>query len=121
MGSIETVRMFASGAMRSNDVDHMRFDLIPCVALQRQARRYGMGAERYGDHNYLKGIPYSCIINHLEAHLNDFKMHRCTKDDNLAAIAWAANTLMAYESMGRDDLDDLIDFTEQSNLPSKGE
>lgn len=103
-------RRFASGAVRSNDVDHLRFDLIPPNALKRLAARYAMGAEKYGDHNYLKGIPYSNIINHLEAHLNKFKTQRCVSDDNLAAIAWAACSLMVFEDQGRDDLDDLYDF-----------
>lgn len=116
----EEKRVFSTGAKRSNDVDHIRYDLIPHVALRRLAERYGMGAEKYGDHNYLKGIPYSVMINHIQNHLENFKRDRCTRDDNLAAIAWGVFSLMAYEALSRTDLDDLLSFDKTSPF-AKGE
>jgi hypothetical protein len=92
----EPVRRFESGAVRSADVDHLRYDLISPVGLRRLAARYALGAERYGDHNYLKGMEASNVINHLMAHLEKFRAGR-RDDDNLAAIAWGAFTLMHYE------------------------
>jgi hypothetical protein len=106
----EPIRKFESGAIRSSDVDHLRFDLIPHLATKRLAARYGMGAVRYGDHNYLKGMPFSNIINHMEAHINKFKADPSSaSDDDLAAIAWAAFTLMVFQET-RPELNDLIDF-----------
>lgn len=113
------------------DVDHLRFDLISPIGHRRLAARYAMGAERYGDHNYLRGIPFSNIINHLEAHLNKFKMGDTT-DDNLAAIAWGAFTLMTFEELRPDlddryrfqkaDVDDIADRTQAEALePDEGE
>jgi hypothetical protein len=77
-------------------VDHLRYDLVSPIGLRRLAARYALGAERYGDHNYLRGIESSNIINHMMAHLENFRAGR-RDDDNLAAIAWAAFTLMHYE------------------------
>jgi hypothetical protein len=109
-GGEEAIRKFESGAIRSSDVDHLRFDLIPHLALKRLAARYGMGAQKYGDHNYLKGIPFSNIINHMEAHINKFKADPSSaSDDDLAAIGWAAFTLMVFQET-RPELNDLIDF-----------
>jgi hypothetical protein len=106
----EPIRKFESGAIRSSDVDHLRFDLIPHLALKRLAARYGMGAQKYGDHNYLKGMPFSNIVNHMENHVNKFKADPSSaSDDDLAAIGWAAFTLMVFQET-RPELNDLIDF-----------
>jgi hypothetical protein len=111
----DDIRQFDSGAVRSNDVDHLRFDLIPPVPLRRLAARYGMGAEKYGDHNYLSGIPYSNILNHVENHINKLKVKLAKgitvaedDDDDLAAIAWGAFAIMQFDAMGRrQELNDL--------------
>lgn len=89
-------KVFETGAVRSSDVDHLRYDLISPVGLRRLAARYAMGAAKYGDHNYLKGIPASNVINHLMAHLENYRAGR-RDDDNPAGIAWAAFTLMHFE------------------------
>jgi hypothetical protein len=95
-------------------VDHLRYDLISPVGLRRLAARYAMGAERYGDHNYLKGIPASNIVNHLMAHLENYRAGR-RDDDHLAAIAWGAFTLMHYEET-RPHLMDLDNYPLRSVL-----
>jgi hypothetical protein len=77
-------------------VDHLRYDLVSPIGLRRLAARYALGAERYGDSNYLKGMPASVVINHMMAHLENVRAGR-RDDDNLAAIAWGAFTLMHYE------------------------
>lgn len=99
--------VYESGAKRSADAKHVRFDLVPPQSLERLARRYAMGAEKYGENNYLKGIPFSSVVNHMELHLSKWKRGDHS-DDHLAAIAWGAFTLMIYQELGRDvDLDDM--------------
>jgi len=91
---------FASGAKRSEIKPS--FHLIPPEAKERLAIRYTMGAEKYGMLNYLVGINDPAfvrqLIDHLEDHLEDFKINGCLTDDNLAAIMWAAATLIVVET-----------------------
>lgn len=87
---------FPSGAVRSADVDHLRYDLISPVGLRRLAERYHKGDVNYPPFNYLRGINASNVIMHLMAHLEKYRAGDRT-DDHLAAVAWAAFTLMHYE------------------------
>jgi hypothetical protein len=43
-------------------------------------------------------MPISSILNHLEMHLNHYKLNGNTVDNDLAAIAWAAFALMHFEA-----------------------
>lgn len=92
----EGKKVFTSGASRSADSEHVRFDLIPPRPHTRLAQRYAMGAKNHGDNNWRNGMPVSDIVNHLERHLNLFKA-RDTSDDHAAAIAWGAYALMEFE------------------------
>jgi Domain of unknown function (DUF5664) len=101
-----------TGAVRSNDVDDLRFDQIPPAAVRELARRFKLGL-KYGVGNWLKGFPYSQVLYHLEAHLADFKegvleKHSGTEEGNLAAIMWACAALIEYRRRGRTDLDDRL-------------
>jgi hypothetical protein len=87
---------FSTGAKRSKDANGVRYDLISVVGLRRLAARYALGAANYGPENWRHGFPYSDVINHLQNHLELFK-EGDTSDDNLAAIAWGAFTLMDFE------------------------
>lgn len=100
------LNIFPSGASRSKDCDELRFDLIPTKPHARLARRYGGGAATHGANNWRKGMPWSDVINHLENHLNRFKAGN-QSDDDLAAIAWGAFTLMEYEETHQ-ELDDRV-------------
>jgi len=91
---------FKSGARRSSKA--LRYDLIPAAGLERLAQRYTLGAERYGDWNWQKGLQDTEYVNqfkaHLLAHWVAYLRDGCTKDDNLAAIAWGAFALMEAEA-----------------------
>lgn len=91
----------SSGATMSEVKE--RFDLVCPAGLRRLARRYGLGAAKHGDTNYCIAGDKSdrefmrARLNHLIRHLNDYLQYGNSNDDNLAAIAWAAFTLMHYE------------------------
>ena len=59
---------FESGAVRSTDADHARYDLIPIAAMEAMATTLKQGAEKYGEHNWKLGIPVSDLWNHLLQH-----------------------------------------------------
>jgi hypothetical protein len=86
---------FSTGAKCS--VLKGRFDLICPTALKRLAARYALGSEKYDDFNWCKGIPIHVRLNHLETHLQEYKLHGNVGDDNMAAIAWNAFAIMHYE------------------------
>lgn len=109
------VHTYASGARRSIKVK-ARYDLVPPLALRRLALRYGLGASAYGEFNWQKGMPLSDTLNHVIAHLENFKQrvqdvqdaHRgdesavltalhlddLQSDDDLAAAMWGCAALM---------------------------
>jgi hypothetical protein len=101
---------FESGATRSEVAS--AYDLVPPEAMQRFAARYGMGAEKYGILNYLKGINDPAfvrqLISHMEAHLHDYKVNGSSVEDNLAAIMWGASTLMVVEKHNPTIIEDCI-------------
>ena len=97
---------FATGAVRDDGGDKPRPDLIPASALMRVGRWYGMGAEKYGEHNWTKGIPMSRCYAAAFRHL--LKWALCWRDeDHLAAVAFNVFALIHYEETGRADLDDM--------------
>lgn len=110
-------RTFASGAHRnSGAIDLLRYDLIPPAALRALARRFGIGVALHGEHNWIKGIPFSVMIYHVVEHLQ--ALREGTPDDDEptvdpieahgAAIMWAMSALIEYRRRGRSDLDDRL-------------
>lgn len=95
---------FTSGAERSGDVEHVRFDLITPVGLERLARRYALGAEKYADRNWEKGLPASDCINHVRSHINNYLAGN-KDDDDLAGAAWGLFAIMHYEEVNPECID----------------
>jgi hypothetical protein len=120
-----SAKVYSSGARRSEQMP--RYDLIPTTGLDRLARRYAEGAEKYGEYNWMKGLPIEDTINHVIQHLLtwknavvwaknnipaglpkdqicDFIQSRSRAllidGDELAAAAWGIFTLMHYDSEG---------------------
>lgn len=100
---------FETGAVRDIQEGKPRFDLIPTFALERVAGLYGRGAEKYGDNNWQKGIPFSRCLASLERHLHQFKQGK-TDEDHLAAVVWNALAIMHYQEVGFDELNDMPDY-----------
>lgn len=109
----EKLRVFPSGATRSEDADEERYDLISPFAMNRLAIIYAEGAKTHGDANWEKGVPIDATLNHLERHLQLWKMEQKTgekigKDDHLAKVAWGAFAIMHYEEVGPLDHGSLV-------------
>src|SRR3990167_1512047 len=119
------MEMYKTGAKRSSRVP--RYDLIPLTALKRLAVRFtgkevngepDGGALKYGEVNWIRGLPTSDVINHIEEHFrtwvecfrnnsflygNDMEkireaMNECSKqNDHLAGAMWGLCVLMHQE------------------------
>ena len=98
---------FDSGAVRAK-LDDVRYDLISPQALDRLARTYAEGAQKYGDNNFRKGMVFSNLINHVLDHINTY-LHGDEGEpleDHLAHACWGLFTLMEQEET-RPELNDL--------------
>lgn len=96
-------RRFETGAQRDSNVGKLRYDLIPAVALRRWATLMMLGAEKYGDRNWEKGMPVSVYVESLLRHVYAF-IEGNTSEDHLAAILFNAGAIQFVEEeckMGR--------------------
>ena len=96
------LRDFGTGATRSKDADSERYDLISPFAMRRLAKIMAEGAETHGDANWEKGVPLDATLNHLERHLQLWKMEQKTgnkndADDHMAKVVWGAMAICNYE------------------------
>lgn len=87
---------FTSGAKRDTQGGKPRYDLIPPCSLKRLADLYTRGAEKYGEHNWEKGIPMSRTYASMFRHMMQWAEGDCS-EDHLAAVAWNAFALIYYE------------------------
>lgn len=87
----------------------LRFDLLPIEALIELTRVYSMGAIKYEDNNWRKGMKWSQvyrpIFSHLFKWLSGQTIDKETGCHHLAMVAWNALTLLTYDlhKLGTDD------------------
>jgi hypothetical protein len=102
---LDKLRKFKSGATRSEDAEEERYDLISPFAMKRLAVIMAEGAKTHGNANWEKGVPLDATLNHLERHLQMWKMEKKSgkklgKDDHMAKVAWGAFAILHYEDAG---------------------
>jgi hypothetical protein len=94
------------------DTGKLRYDLIPPEALRGLAHVYTLGAQKYADRNWEKGILYGRIYAALMRHLEQWRLGEDNDPDNaqrhLDSVVWNAVALATYEARGLGPvLDDL--------------
>jgi len=104
--------LFDTGAMRKN-VGKLRFDLITPEMDLALAEVLTMGAAKYADRNWEKGIPYiSGLVASLKRHLSAFELGEDNDPESgllhAAHILTNAAFLVTFQMRGRDDLDDRV-------------
>lgn len=85
------------------DDGKLRYDLIPPEALQGLALVYTIGAKKYEDRNWEKGIGYSRIYGALMRHTQAFVLGEDMDPDgqhHLDSVSWCAFALRTYEARG---------------------
>jgi len=87
-----------------HDTEKLRYDLLPPEALEALAEVYTIGATKYGDNNYLRGMDwnriYGAMVRHLQAFWQGESFDKEDGQHHLAAVAWCAFTLLVYERRG---------------------
>lgn len=87
---------FETGAVRDSQEGKGRYDLLPTRAIKRLACHYENGAVKYGDDNWLKGIPMRRMLESAMRHL--FKaMEGQTDEDHFIAAAWNILGIVEYQ------------------------
>ena len=88
-------------AGRKDDNGKMRLDLFPLDALWETGRVYTIGASKYDDWNWAKGIKYSRVVAALLRHLFKWAMGE-THDaqdgqHHLSSVVWCGLALLHYD------------------------
>lgn len=89
---------FKTGAVRDAATDKVRPDLISPFAEERLGKWLNLGAEKYSERNWEKGIPMSRCLASLCRHLMKFRQG-AKDEDHLAAILFNAMAIIHYEEM----------------------
>lgn len=111
-------RNFPTGAVRDTAGNKERPDLISPFAEARVGKWMGLGADKYGDRNWEKGMPFSVFWASLKRHVNKFAKG-WTDEDHLAAIIFNAQAIIHFQETGRKELDDMPKYQDgPSNMPS---
>lgn len=98
-------RHFDTGAVRDRRAGKGRFDLLSPIALRRLAGVMERGATKYGDHNWEKGMPFSCFVDSALRHINQFISGK-DDEDHLAQAAFNIFALIHF-SEAKPELNDL--------------
>ncbi len=104
-------QQFETGAVRDTAGGKSRPDLVSPFAMMRLGEWLRLGAEKYNDRNWEKGIPLSRSTASLYRHLLAWQMGD-TDEDHLAAIMCNAMFLLHTKDMIEcgllpDELDDM--------------
>ena len=108
---------FTTGAIRDTAEDKPRPSLISPFLIERLGMWCALGAKKYSDRNWEKGMPFSRVMDSLERHIMKYKMG-LQDEDHLAAIAWNAMALIHYEEMIKrgilsEELNDMPDYKDR--------
>lgn len=106
---------YETGAVRSDDAEDTRYDLIPQVGLRRLAETCAEGAKKYGERNWERGFPAASLVNHALRHLNLWLLGDAT-EDHLAHSSWNLLALMHFEEQ-RPELIDVPNRPQASFSP----
>ncbi len=83
--SEEEIIIYETGAKEAKL--NTRFDLVPQEGLLAVARVAAYGADKYGAHNWQKGIPSESMLNHAMNHVTLYLLGD-TSEDHLPHAAW---------------------------------
>lgn len=92
------------------DAGKPRTDLLPPDGLLELAQLYTIGAVKYGDRNWERGMPWSKVLGPLLRHLLRWMVGQARDPEtglsHMTHVAWNALALVVYElrGIGTDDI-----------------
>lgn len=93
-------------AIREPTLGKGRYDLITPFAEDRIAKWYELGAKKYADRNWEKGMPFSRYVDSAKRHINRY-IKGMEDEDHLAAAVWNLMAIIHHEELGEIHLDDM--------------
>lgn len=91
---------YPTGARRDTSAGKPRYDLIPETSLLRLAELMARGAEKYGEHNWKKGIPTDRYYESAYRHLISWRLNaEGDNEDHLAAVVFNIFAIMYNEDV----------------------
>lgn len=94
-----------------HDAGKLRFDLLPVEPLRELARVYTIGATKYADNNWRKGLAwgrvFAAMMRHAWSWWGGERNDPVDGQHHLASVAWCALTLIEYERT-HPELDDRV-------------
>jgi hypothetical protein len=89
-----------NGGMREPSTGKGAYELVSPFALERIAVWYELGARKYADRNWEKGIPFGRLIQSGLRHMIRW-MKGDRSEDHLAAVCWNVMAMMHFEETGQ--------------------
>ena len=109
---------YETGAIREPSSGKGAYELISPFAIERIAKWYELGAQKYADRNWEKGIPFGRLIQSANRHLIRWEQGDHS-EDHLAAICWNIMAMMHFEEIGK--ADELNNYPKYKNSDSHSE
>lgn len=91
---------YDGGAMREPSTNKGAYELVSPFALERIAVWYELGARKYADRNWEKGIPFGRLIQSAIRHMIRW-MKGDRSEDHLAAVCWNVMAMIHFEETGQ--------------------
>lgn len=107
-------QVYTSGAQRDDSEGKGRYDLLPIQGLMRLARHYELGAKKYSDRNWEKGMPISRYVDAAMRHLIKY-IDGWDDEDHLASVIFNLAAIMHHEK----ELPEMQDLPKWKNKKSK--
>lgn len=105
------------------DAGKLRYDLLPPDGIEELVKVYTMGAQKYADHNWEKGMSWSRVFGSMMRHAFAFwrGQDRDTESGlpHMAHVAWNAIALLTY-GIRKVGVDDRYNKPEEVSTPEEG-
>jgi len=114
----ERITFGKNTAQREPATGKGRPDLITPFALTRIAKWYELGANKYGDRNYEKGMPFSRYTASMFRHIIAW-MKGDETEDHLSAISWNAFAIMHHQELDELQWDDMPHYLSNKEIDNE--
>jgi len=111
------IRVFETGAIRSDNTGRERFDFISPLALKELAQYLATSENSFAQVNYFKGIPENACLESLLRHINDYQLN----GKKIEAVALLFNAVALVHTIALKERGEYVKVQEGTKLISESE